>query len=268
MKRNTLWIGVLFVVLMLSAASCRKPQRIQLSKNQLVFTYSGGDDVFQVTANCEWSVTGMPDWITVNPTFGEKDANVAVKVSRNNSTIDRSAMLTVVSSNGKASQNIEVTQTPVDISAIVNKLWFARTEERWNSDYYDVVIPESYRSWTYYTDAGYEQWFFYFRDDNSGYQVHIFNNDTVFYPYQFVYEPDYDSLLITFDLVSDSLPQENYHTVVHQLDNEYLVFSHAYRPHQFEKITAVNVTGNRNKPFRVNPNKIGRKPKGPIIPVN
>ena len=266
MKRKTILIGVLLLTLLVSFTSCRKKQSINLSKEQLVFTYSGGDDVFQVEANCEWNVTGMPDWITVNPTSGENNGNVAVNVSRNETAVDRSAMLTVSSANEKAKKNISVTQTPVDISAITNKVWFTRLEERWNSDYYDVVIPESYRSWIFYADEGFEQWFFYFFEDQTGYEIHVYDNDTIYYPYQFQYEPDYDSLFIRFEALSDTIV-EDYHTVIQQLDNEYLVFHHAYRPHQFEKVTLVNVTGDSKKPFRINPKKIQQKPRGPFIPV-
>ena len=223
--------------------------------------------MFTVEANCEWTVTGVPDWITVNPTSGENNNNVAVNVSRNNTQDDRNALLTVVSTNGKAQKSIEVSQTPIDISALVRKVWFTRMEERWNSDYYDVVIPESYRSWTFYADYGYDQWFFYFFEDNTGYEIHVYIDDTIYYPFQFSYEPDFDSLNISFSMVNDSVVMENYHTVVHQLDNEYFVFSHAYRPHQFEKVTAVNVTGDEKRGFRINPKKIRPKPQGPLIPV-
>lgn len=267
MKRNTIWVGVLLLTLMMLAASCRKEQRVDLSKDRLVFTYSGGNDVFQITANCDWTVTGMPDWITVNPASGSKDGNVAVHVDRNFSFVDRSALLTVVSANNKVKKDIEVVQTPVDISNITRKVWFVRTEERWNSDYWDVVIPESYRSWTFYADAGREQWFFYFLENQTGYEIHIVDNDTVYYPYQFVYQPDYDSLYIRFEMINATDSIEDYHTTIQQLDNEYLVFSHAYRPHQFEKVTSVNVTGDEKKTFRINPKKIRQKPKGPFITV-
>lgn len=258
---------MLLLALIVSVTSCRKKQSVNLSKEQIFFTYSGGNDVFQVEANCDWTVTGVPDWITVNPVSGEKNGNVAVNVGRNNTQEDRHAFLTVVSSNEKAQKSVEVIQTPIDISALVNKVWFTRLEERWNSDYWDVVIPESYRSWTFSANEGYEQWFFYFFDNDIGYQIHVYRGDTVFYPYQFHYEPDYDSLNIRFEMVNDTVNMEDYHTVVHQLDNEYFVFSHAYRPHQFEKITAVNATGDERKAFRINPKKIRQKPHGPLIPV-
>lgn len=267
MKRTTICLGVLLLAFMMLASSCHRKSAIVLSTDHLVFTYSGGSDVFQVTADCKWTITDAPDWMTINPTSGKKNDIVNVRVSRNNTSEDRNALLSVVSSNEKTKKDILITQTPIDISALVKKVWFARTEERWNSDYYDVVIPESYRSWTYYADAGREQWFFYFLEDSTGYEIHVFNNDTVFFQYQYIYEPDFDSLYIGFELINDTVNKEDYHTVVHQLDNEYFVFSHAYRPHQFEKITAVNVTGDRKNTFRINPKKIKQKSRGPLIEV-
>lgn len=267
MKRTTIWIGLLFLTLSVLATSCRKKQHIIISKASMTYSYSGGNDVFRVEADCNWEVVGVEDWLTVNPTVGNKDGNVVVSVERNNTMQDRRATLFVVSENGKVKKGIEIIQASVDINAIINKVWFALTDERWDTDYYNQVIPESYRSYSYYSNPGYENWFFYFLNNNTGYQVRTYNGDTIYYPYNFIYYPDVDSLDISFEIIGDTVNREDYHAIVHQLDEENFVISHAYRPHQFEKIVSVNVTGNRKEVFKVNPKKIQSKPKGPLIPV-
>ena len=267
MKKATIWIGRLLFVLIVLTASCGKRQHIVISKASLVYTYSGGNDVFRVEADCDWEVSGMTDWITVNPATGSGVGNVVVTVKRNTSSQDRRATLTVLSDNGKVKKSIDVIQVRADINAIIHKVWFTLSDERWDTDYFNHIIPESYRSYTYYSNAGFENWFFYFLDDSTGYQVRTYNGDTIYYPYKFTYYPDVDSLFISFENAEDSTAREDYRTIIHQLNNEFFVFSHAYRPHQFEKITTANVTGGQRESFKVNPKKIQAKPKGPLIPV-
>lgn len=257
---------MLFALVVLTA-SCGKRQHIIISKASLTYTYSGGNDMFRVEADCSWEVVGMTDWITVNPTIGDGDGNVVVTVKRNTTSQDRNATLYVVSDNGRTKKSIPIYQIKADINTIIQKVWFTLSDERWDTDYLDHVIPESYRSYNYYSNEDFENWFFYFDDDHRGYQIRTYNGDTIIYPYTFTFYPDVDSLDISFEVIGDSTIMEDYHTIIHELNNEYFVFSHAYRPHQFEKITTVNVTGEEKAPFKINPKKIQTKPKGPLIPV-
>ena len=238
-------MGVLVFALTVLSVSCGKKQHIVISKASLTYTYSGGIDVFRVEADCNWEITGMPDWVSVNPTSGSGNGNVAVRVQRNTSSQDRNTLLYVVSDNGRTKKGIQVFQVLADIN----------------------VIPESYRSYRFYSNEGFENWFFYFYDDHSGVQVYTHDGDTIYYPYTFTFYPDVDSLDISFEVVGDSTIMEDYHTIVHQLDNEFFSFSHAYRPHQFELVTTANVTGDQKKDLKINPKKVQAKPKGPLIPV-
>lgn len=153
----------------------------------------------------------------------------------------------------------------IDYSKIVGKVWFTRTYERWNTDYYDQYIPESYRSWTYDIDPGCENWFWYFFEDDVCYQIHTKDYDTVYYPFEFKYYPNGDSIYINFITVDTTL--EDYHATIQQLDDNYFIFSDEYRPHQFEKITMTNVTGDTRSEFKLNPKKVKNKAGGPLIPI-
>lgn len=266
MKRTMIYLGALAFALMMLNTSCGKKQHIEISKTAMIYSYSGGEDVFRVEADCGWEVIGMPDWITVEPVSGSGNGNVVVRVQRNNSLIDRNHLLYVTSETGKTKKSIQIVQMKPDISAIVNKVWFTLSDERWDTDYFDQIIPESYRSYNYYADDEYEHWFFYFTNEHDGYQVRTYDGDTTNYPFSFTYYPDVDSLDISFEVEGDTLV-EDYHTIVHQLDNEFFVFSHAYRPHQYEKITTANVTGEEKAIFKINPKKNQAKPRGPLIPV-
>ena len=165
MKRTAIWMEVLLLALSVLTTSCGKKQHIVISKASMVYSYSGGNDVFRIEADCNWEVVGAANWFTVNPTMGSKDGNVVVTVARNNSLQDRNATLYVVSENGKVKKSIDIIQTSADINVIINKVWFTLTDERWDTDYFNQVIPESYRSYSYYSNAGYENWFFYFLEN-------------------------------------------------------------------------------------------------------
>lgn len=267
MKKRTICLGVLLIAFIMLATSCGKKQHIDISKASLTYTYSGGDDFFQVKADCGWEITGTPDWITVNPTTGYGDGSVLVTVKRNTSSQDRSTTLHVVSDNGRVKKGIQVFQVLADINIILGKVWFTIADERWDTDYWDHIIPESYRTYNYYSNEGFENWFFYFYDDHNGVQIYTYNGDTIYYPYEFTFFPDVDSLDISFEVIGDSTIREDYHTNVHQINNEFFSFSHAYLPRQFEKVTTANVTGDQKEMFKINPKKFQAKPQGPLIPV-
>ena len=154
----------------------------------------------------------------------------------------------------------------IDIQALTQKMWFLRTYERWDTDNRDRVIPESYRSWTYYGNEGYENWFFYFVENNVGYQYHTYQGDTIVYVFNYFYYPEGDSLNIIFETVNDSV--ENYHATIDELTDNTFTFTNPYHPHQYEQLHLVNVTGEQKSPVKVNPKSIATKPHGPLIPVN
>ena len=150
----------------------------------------------------------------------------------------------------------------INIENITQKTWFLRTYERWDTDSRDNVIPESRRSWTYYGDEGSENWFFYFNENNTGYQYHTFQGDTVVYAYRYQYYPEGDSLII-FENENDSV--EDYHATIHELTKNNFSFSDEYRPHQFEKLNLVNVTASKRTEPSLHPKKLAKKPTGALI---
>ena len=268
MKRNFFWFGAI-LLLLLAPASCRKKQHLEVNKDLMVFNSFGGTDLFRIVADCNWTIESDndQDWLTIDPLVGGKDTtNVTVTAAPNEHNYDRSSQFTVVSSNGKIRKTIAVSQEKVDIDYIHNKIWFLRTYERWDSDFYNTVIPESYRSWTYYTDYGNENWFFYFLKDSVSYEIRIKEDDTVYYPFDYQYYPEGDSLYIHFHTIDETI--EDYHATIHELNNERFTFSDAYRPHQFEKLFLVNVSRGQRSEMKINPKKIAKKPKGALIQMN
>lgn len=269
MKKCTLWTTMLILTLMVCSTSCGKRQHITVSKENLSYASQGGKDFFQIKADCDWTIekNSSQDWYSINPTSGSNDAIVEITISPNDSHNDRSDMLTVISTNGRTKVRIPIIQTNIDINKIINKVWFTWFYERWNTDFYNNYIEESYRTWRYYAEPEYENWFFYFMNDGTGYQIRTHRNDTIYYAYNYNYFPDGDSLYINFNTTSDSI-SEDYHAIIYELNRERFVFLNEYRPHQFEKINTANVSTNNREEFKINPKKVALKPKGALIQVN
>lgn len=151
------------------------------------------------------------------------------------------------------------------IRTISNKIWFTTKEERWNTDYYNNYIPESYRSWSYYKIPGSENWLWYFSEENIGYEVHTKDYDTTYYEFEYTYSYKNNSLYVKFETVDENT--EEYNVTIDQIDDNNLIWEHEYRSHSFEKVTTENVTGNskRGGAIKINPKNIQRKPSGPMI---
>lgn len=86
---------------------------LQLDKNNLSFTSTGGSDSFTITSNVNWTITSDQIWCTVSTSSGSKNGTITVYVSENNSIDSRSASITVKA--GDMSQTIAVTQAGTNV---------------------------------------------------------------------------------------------------------------------------------------------------------
>ena len=273
MKKQTIWIITILLTLSVLASSCRKKQHFETLKERIAFNYLGGTDVFNITADCNWSITceTEADWFTISPESGNSGSTmVVVTAERNTSGYDREAMITVISADGKDKRNIAVVQNWVDITAIESRLWFLRYYSRWDTDYYNHVIPESNREYYYATVEDQHNWYLYFVDDTLGYEVHIYpqesedKRDTILHPFEYIYYPIGDSLLISFETVEEDTV-EDYHATINELNEEYFNFTNEYLWHRFERLDMVNLSNERVK-ININPAKVvKRKGGGPLI---
>lgn len=265
-NKNHWWIIALILALLTVTTSCGKRQHILVSQALVSLPSSGGIACLKIEADCEWTIEqyGNEDWFTFSPSSGGNNAIVTITASPNTTSDFRDAYITVISSDLKTRRDVEIVQNVFDINGLIGKVWFTRTYERWDTDYYNQIIEESYRDWVYYVDWDYVNWYFFFMEDGTGYEIRAYQGDTLYYPYQFSYYPERDSLFISFETTMDTV--ESYNAIVHELNQERFTFSNEYRPHQFEMIYTVNVTGTRNQ-LKLNPKKVARKPDGPLIQV-
>lgn len=98
--------------LMMIFLSCSKLERekdvLELDKSSILINQEGGEDYIQVETNGEWQIQDIPEWLSVDPTFGERLSYVAVSALENNEPGRRKASL--VFTHGKLSKTVEVEQ--------------------------------------------------------------------------------------------------------------------------------------------------------------
>ncbi len=75
-------------------------QTLSVNPDALTFAAGGGANATTVTANCAWSIQDIPVWLSVSPTSGSESTVVGIICDPNNSTQDRSAVLTVTACGG------------------------------------------------------------------------------------------------------------------------------------------------------------------------
>lgn len=266
MKTNRLWIAAWMICLSICFCSCGKKQNLTISRNEVVFSSAGGNAIVTVDADCDWKVNynGEHDWYSLSRMTGSNQGVILITVQEHNSHYDRNASFSVTTSNGRVTRTVRIVQQPIAIVDIHNKVWFLHEYERWNTDYQNDYIEDSYQHWNYYIDESFDNWFFYFMDDSTGYQLHTKNGDTITYAYNYIYYPLGDSLYINFE--TDTTIVEDYHAVIHELNQDNFIFSDEYRPHQFEKLYMANISIHKG-PIKINPKNIRKKEKGPLIQV-
>lgn len=87
-----------------------EPPMLQVGNSRIEANAQGITQSFNVTSNCDWSVSGYPSWVTVSPSQGSGNAAVNVTVSENTDTKERSCTLNVKSTTGSIGQTVTVTQ--------------------------------------------------------------------------------------------------------------------------------------------------------------
>ncbi|MFA5302081.1 MAG: DNA/RNA non-specific endonuclease [Bacteroidales bacterium] len=109
-------VKVVLMILAFFLAACGRepvpePQSLSASKTQVTFDAAAGEQVVQISANCNWVISetwdsGDGKWFTVTPQMGQGNGTLTVSVQAN-AGADRTAGITVSS----AEKNVHITVT-------------------------------------------------------------------------------------------------------------------------------------------------------------
>ena len=83
--------------------------QLQVDPSSIVIPASGGQANINVTSNTSWTITGIPDWLSVDPSSGNASQSVSVTANQDNpDTTSRVVTLTI--SGGGLTKTVTITQ--------------------------------------------------------------------------------------------------------------------------------------------------------------
>ena len=107
MKKILLLFSTFIIVL-----SCEKEPYLSINPTVINCEAKTGSSSLSLSCNTTWTVSGIPDWITLKPAYGEGDAIVIVEYQANSQETERSSTLTFNA--GSATVSLVVSQKGVD----------------------------------------------------------------------------------------------------------------------------------------------------------
>ncbi|MFR9526300.1 MAG: BACON domain-containing protein, partial [Rikenellaceae bacterium] len=95
---------------------------LTLSKSEESLTSAAGSFTVDLAANTDWTISGVPTWITLSPTSGSGNQTLSLSYTANSLTTDRVATITI--SSDYLEQELTITQ-----AAFVPILTLSKSEE-------------------------------------------------------------------------------------------------------------------------------------------
>ena len=235
-KKNTvLIVAAMLVVVAAGLMGCGKTHEILVSTQNLWFGLGAGSQTLDITANCDWTITknDNADWYTISTLEGKKDASILITVEAMEDGDFRGSSFVIKSPGGHIRRTVFVSQNKLDFDGMVNKVFGVMTVEHWNTDYYGMMIEDSYKAGVYDpydTTTGYQMWFL---EDGHGYQ-RDHHTDTVAW-WEFSYSFDVVNQVLNIDFVTVGDEPESYSPdVLTASDSLYRIF-HEYKPNFWER---------------------------------
>ena len=134
--------------------------QLSIDETELEFDADGGSKSFNVTCNTDWTISGDPTWVTINPSSGNGDkkvTKVTVKVSENTTNDKRECELRIALDNNSQSETLIIKQAKSKAILTVgsNNINFACGDEKnFQGDTKSLQI----RSNTTWTISGLPAW--------------------------------------------------------------------------------------------------------------
>ena len=229
-----LFVLSLFAVFCLSG--CVKDYSIIVSTQDLRFGLEAKSQTMIVNANCKWKVTKNDDadWYTVSPMSGRaNDSIITVTVKDFSGGDFRGSSFVINSPGGHVYRTVFVSQNKLDFDGMVNKVFGVTIVEHWNTDYYGMMIEDTYIHGEYDPYDTTQGYLMFFLEDGRGIQRDRHGAKPVYYAFTYEYDHDSRNLHLEFETVTDTLEIYD-EEVLTASDSLYRIFSE-YKPHWFER---------------------------------
>jgi len=236
-KSKIILFAALFVAALIGLTGCpAKDYHILVSTQDLRFGLEPGSDTLIISADCKWTISknDNADWYSLSTMSGKaKDSIVIVTVKDYSDGDWRGSSFVVRSPGGHVHRTVFVSQNKLDFYGIVNKVFGVFTLEHWNTDFFGMIVEDTYKLGQYDpfdTTMGY---WMYYMEDGKGLQRDHHNDSVVCYQFDYSYDADSSLLHITF-LLQDSTFEYYSAEVLCASDSLYRIF-HEYEPHWLER---------------------------------
>jgi len=146
---------------------------LTLSTQALSFDSFGESLSVDITSNEEWSISSMPDWVTIDQTSGEGNATIKLTTQDNNTTTEKNGELVINTQDDVATKTIQLNQKAKNVEYADATLSFGYVQSSQN------VSFNTDGSWSLTTDA---DWFSVDKSSGSGnatLTITVVENNTV-----------------------------------------------------------------------------------------
>lgn len=237
MKKRIRFMALAALIVIVAVfTGCIKEYSILVSSQDLRFGLEAGRDTLIINANCKWTITknGDADWYSLSTMSGNANDSIVIVTVNDYSNGDyRGASFVVNSPGGHVYRTIFVSQNKMDFYGMMNKVYGVKRVEHWNTDFYGMIIEDTYQDSSYDpydTATGY---LMYFLDDGTGYQRDHHTDTVAWFGFKYEFDPDSCILHIEFQLVNDSV--EHYDPEVLCASDSLYRILHQYKPHFWER---------------------------------
>ena len=234
-RSNLLIMMALLVVATAGLMSCVKTYKILVSTQNLWFNLAAGSQTLDITANCEWTITknGDADWYTISVMEGKNDATITITVDEYPDGDFRGASFVINSPGGHVHRTVFVSQNKIDFDGMVNKVFGVMEVEHWNTDYYGMIIEDSYRDYVYDPFDTTRGYLMYFGENGRGLQRDHHTDTVAWWAFDYEFDVVNQILNISFETV-DGSPESYSPQVLSASDSLYRIF-HQYKPNFWER---------------------------------
>ena len=228
-------MAVSLVIATVCFSSCIKKQSILVSTQNLWFGLEESSQTLTITANCKWTITknDNADWYTISAMEGSKDDSITISVEKLTDADFRGASFVIASPGGHVRRTIFVSQNKLDFDGMVNKVFGVMNVEHWNTDFYGMIIEDSYKEGIfnpYDTTTGY---LMYFLEDGKGLQRDHHTDTVAWWAFDYEFDVVNQVLHVSFETV-DGAPESYSPDVLTASDSLYRIF-HQYKPNFWER---------------------------------
>lgn len=237
MKKSipSLVLAIVTMVVAMAFTSCTPEYDLQVSTYDLLFAVEEQTLTVDVSANCKWTVglSDEEDWYTVTPMSGKNNGTITVTVKPMTDCDYRGTYFVVRSPGSHIRRTVFISQSKLNFSGVMNKVFGVMTREKWNTDYANQIIEDTYKKYEYNPYDSMMGYWMYFYEGGIGLQRDHHTDTVAYWIFHYEYKPNEHELFLEFE-DTEGAPID-YNVTVLAASDSLFRFMHEYEPHWWER---------------------------------